>query len=190
MSHLKPEAAPLAHTLDQLLSCLSLSYFSLANFLQRGVYTHCMYLLTSLSFTNSPTCTKSTASLAPVPVGSRSESPSQHQDPSWLDVSLVSPAQLPFLLALCAVILLSHLPSKTSCFVLACRGPLMSPFSRHHLPGKVSSLSSQLRCHLLLTLPRQQAPFLFGPHHASAFALYGSSTFISASPLRYWAPQK
>lgn len=190
MSHLKPEAAPLTHTLDQLLSCLSLSYFSLANFLQRGVYTHCIYLLTSLSFTNSPTWTKSKASLAPVPVGSRSESPSQHQDPSWLDVSLVSPAQLRFSMALCAVILLSHLPSKTSCFVLACPGPLTSPFSRRHLPGKVSSLNSQLRCHLLLRLPRQQEPFLFGPHHAFTFALYGTSTFTSASLLRYWAPQK
>ena len=170
---LKPEAAPLARTLDQLLSCLSLSWSS-----SRGVSTHCGYLLTSFSVTRIQ------VSLAPVPVGSGLESAGSIKPLPDRDL-ICLPAHLPSLLAFCAAVLESP-PSKTSCFALACPGPLRSPLPSH-LPGKLSSLSSPLRCHLGLRPPRQREPFSLRPHHA--FGLYGTSAFMAASLRRCWAHQ-
>lgn len=58
----------------------------------------------------------------------------QHRDPLWLGIWLVSLAQLAYLPALHAVILLSHLHNRTSYFVLVHSVPLMSSFPHHHLP--------------------------------------------------------
>lgn len=164
MFHWKPEAALLTHTLDQVLSCFSLFSFSLAKFLQRGIYTHCIYPLTIhlLMLTHSLPCTKSKSSLAPIPVGSGSDSISSIKTLcDWLGVWLVSPAQLIYLPALHAVILLSHLHNRTSYFVLVHSVPLMSSFPHHHLPQMPSPASaSWLERTILSSVPSIALPYV------------------------------
>lgn len=135
MAPLKPEATPLNHTLDQLLSCLSLSVFPWPSF-SKEEYTPCTHLLTIPSLTHLH-CIR-------VFIGShccriRFRLHCWHQAPSQWGPWLVSPTQLLPSPTLGAAVPLSHLPSETSCFALAYPVPLMSPFSHHHLPGEVSS---------------------------------------------------
>ena len=160
----KTRSCPLgSHFWPTAVLCIALLFL-----LQRGVSAHCGYLLTSFSLTSSLTCTKSEVSLAPVPVGSGLGFPGSIKPLLDWDFTCL-PAHLPFLLALCSVILQSHLPSKTTCFALAFPGALRSPLPSH-LPEKLSFLSSPLRCDLKLRPPRQWEPFSLRPHHA--FALY------------------
>ena len=177
---LKLEAAPLAHTLDQLLSCLSLSWSSSK---AESPLTVDTFSLASHSLAHW---------LAPNPrflwllfLWDWVWSLQAASSPSLIGISLVCQ---PIFLSYWPFVLRSssHLPSKTSCFALTCPGPLRSPLPSH-LPGKLSSLSSPLRCHLGLRPPRQWEPFSFRPHHA--FSLYGTSAFTAASRRRCWAHQ-